>query len=203
MVQNAIEKLLKAAEKGEIDLTEIEVLLSGEEKTVLKVLKDKKRAMNVNEIRNAIIDDFINLIKYYGELSMLEKTRSKLVKNEWLAPPFKIESVEKKIKNLMSSKPNMKYWEKDYVDSPEIFAEIYEKLKEMEILKNGKMLERDKRKVAELLKKHRIANIPAYSTIERILTELEAAGLVISRLDSGGKGKKLYAINPKILKFLK
>jgi len=224
MVQDAIEKLLKIAEKGEIDFAEIEILLSGEEKTVLNVLKDKKRAMNVNEIRNAIIDDFINLIKYYGKLSTLKKEKTELEKKKSAEPhpplntiiweyrrnissksleDIRIEWIQEKIKDLKRSKPDMRYWEKDYDDIPENFAKIYEKLREEGILKNGKILERDKRKVADLLRKYGIANIPAYSTIERILTELEAAGLVISRLDSGGKGKKLYAINPKILKFLK
>ena len=96
----------------------------------------------------------------------------------------------------------MEFWEGEFEDIPELFIKVYEELKQRKILKNGKILERDKRVVAELINKHGIARIPSYKTIERILTGLEAGGLVVSRPDSGGRGKKLYAINPKLLKKL-
>ena len=77
MVREAVERLIQLIEEEKIDFSEFEVLLSAEEKTILNVLKRKKRAMNINEIRNTIIDDFIKLIKYYGQIKELEdKIRS-------------------------------------------------------------------------------------------------------------------------------
>ncbi|ADB58662.1 hypothetical protein [Archaeoglobus profundus] len=229
MVREAVERLIQLIEEEKIDFSEFEVLLSAEEKTILNVLKRKKRAMNINEIRNTIIDDFIKLIKYYGQIKELEdKIRSYSEERKPIYPlqrisekkysnrlnlkfnidksfnikVIDISSLENELNNLKRNKPRMEFWEGEFEDIPELFIKVYEELKQRKILKNGKILERDKRVVAELINKHGIARIPSYKTIERILTELEAGGLVVSRPDSGGRGKKLYAINPKLLKKL-
>ncbi|RLI76204.1 hypothetical protein DRO97_01370 [Archaeoglobales archaeon] len=181
MVKEVFEKYIELLEKEISDVSEIETLLTGVEKTILNVLKKKKRAMNVNEIRNTIIDDFMNLMKYY----VRSRDRLKPVGLDYY-----------------SDKPVLQFWDGDYNDIPDLFISIYNELKDMGILKNYNVLERDKKKVASLLKKYGIANIPTNSTIERVLREFEASGLVISRSDTGGKGKKLYALNPKILRFL-
>ncbi|WP_456469373.1 hypothetical protein [Archaeoglobus sp.] len=54
-------------------------------------------------------------------------------------------------------------------------------------------------KAVELLRKHNIIEIPAHQTIEKILNEFVAMGLVLSRQEIVGR-KKLYVINPKVLK---
>ncbi len=61
---------------------------------------------------------------------------------------------------------------------------------------------REKRAIADILKKKGIVSIPSHKTIERILMDFELAGVVVSRLDISGKGKKLYALNPKLAKFI-
>jgi len=221
MVKEAVERLIQLIEEEKINLNEFDVLLSAEEKTILNVLKKKKRAMNVNEIRNVIIDDFIKLIKYYGRLKELEERIEQYEKPPQLILKrgdtkrfdfkvsfdkrfnvniIRIDVLKNELNRLRRFKPRLEVWEGDFEDLPEQFTKIYEELKRREILKNKKILERDKRIVAELINKYGIAKIPSYKTIERILIELEAGGFVISRLDSGGRGKKLYAINPKLLK---
>ena len=44
---------------------------------------------------------------------------------------------------------------------------------------------------------------PSYRRIKRILNEFVIANLVISRKDSGGKEKNLYAVNPECLEYCK
>ena len=53
-------------------------------------------------------------------------------------------------------------------------------------------------KYARELKRQGMAKIPDYKTIQKILYELTATSLVVSRSEVGGKAKTLYAINPKI-----
>ena len=211
MVKEAVEKLIQLIEEEKTDFEEFEVLLSAEEKTILNVLKKKKRAMNINEIRNSIVDDFIKLIKYYGKINELREELKKLDnKKEFIIIKpssgrfmdliAKKDKIVSELVIIESQKPKMEYWVGEFEDVPELFIKVYKELREKNILKNGKILERNKRIVAELINKYGIARIPSYKTIERILIELEAGGFVVSRPDSGGKGKKLYAINPKLLK---
>ncbi len=203
MITEALEKYLSLVEKGIIDLNDIEMLLSAEEKTVLNILKKKRVAMNINEIRNAIVDEFLELLRYYKKLALLHEKQRKaefdlkrttvrdaeIKKSKW-------EHHTQELREFESKKPVITC-ELDYIDSYGLFKELEEHM-EKEGLSPYTITEADKRKVASLLKKIGIVSIPAYSTIERILNELEASGLVISRQGTGGK--KLYAINPLILK---
>jgi predicted transcriptional regulator len=89
-----------------------------------------------------------------------------------------------------------------FLDIPyELQSQIMSELKEK--LENTKTPS-ERRKIAEkIFKKHGIVEIPSFQTIEKILIELVASGLVIRRKPIiATKTKFVYAVNPKLLKEL-
>lgn len=187
MVKDALIELARVLEKlesGEIQLEDVLVALSPEEKSIINVLIEKKAALNLNAIRNILIDDFIGLIMHYRKIygwQILNKNGEEKTK-----------------------KPKLSFWEGDFNDDPDLFNRAYEILKQEGVIKNsGKILDRDKERVAKVLKDLGIVEIPTRPTIQKILDEFVAAGLVLKRPDSRSKGKMLYFINPQILKYIK
>ena len=164
-------------EKGELSIEGFEYLLTPEEKTVWNVLKYKKHALNVNEIREAIIDEFIDVLKKYSK------------------------EIDPKTIYTLTRPISRHIWVGKVDLSKEKFDEAFN-----EILNKGINLEnptsREKRIIADILKRKGIVSIPSHKTIERILENFEKIGVVVSRPDVGGKGKKLYSLNPILAKFM-
>jgi len=176
-ISDAIDKML---EENKIDVKELYILLTPTERSILKILVDKKRPMTVNDIRNAMIDDFRALVNYYGYGSPKDKLE--------ITPGTKVVC-----DCGYSNPPKLKYWEGEYEKNPEKFKQIYYETR------NISQMSEKRKHIARLLKKYGLAEIPAFATIEKILHEFVAMGLVLSREEIVGRGKKLYVINPRII----
>ena len=176
-MDDLIQKMIELLEKRELSIEGFEYLLTPEEKSVWNVLKYKKHALNVNEIREAIIDEFINFLNSYsGE----EDPKAIYV----LSRPA--------LKHIWVGKVNF---------SKKTINEALDEINDKGInLENP--TSREKRIVADILKRKGIVSIPSHKTIERILENFEKMGVVVSRPDVRGKGKKLYSLNPRLAKFV-
>ncbi|KUJ94014.1 MAG: hypothetical protein XD40_0835 [Archaeoglobus fulgidus] len=176
-MEEAIQKLVEAIDRGDIDIEGFEYLLTAEEKSVWNVLKTYKRAMNVNEVREALIYDFVLVLRSEYDF-LTRKSRS--------IPPL----------------PSL--WVGDYDLSEENVREFFKEIRKkgLDIDNPRSLTSREMRVIADILKKKGIVSIPSHKMVERILKDFESLGVVISRPDRSGKGKTLYAINPRLAKFL-
>lgn len=180
MLEETIERML---ENREINLNELQVLMTPLERTILKVLMEKRTPLTVNEIKNILIADFQRILKHYDI--------------EYLADPKR--PGEPKIEYKKPGKtPEPLYWEGDYEFSPNTFSELGFELRKMEKAQNLPKY-KVRTKIAGLLKKYGIVDIPSFNSINKILFEFEAQGLILSRDEVVGRGKKLYVINPKLI----
>jgi len=170
---NEINLLKKAWEISGEELEEIYNLLTDVEQTILNVLIKEKRAIPVKEIRGLLIDDITQYI---------------LGKYEKLPAGFVVES---------DKSPTLRYFRENPLLDMSITVELWKELQRI-----PKSPPTKRRSEAEkILKKYHIAEIPSFQTIEKILNELVAAGLVIKRTPiMATKTKAVYAANPKLLK---
>ena len=214
-MREVIEKLERMVKEKQVDLQDFKAMMTAEEQTIVNVLEANLRAMNVNEIRNAIIDDFIRLLKRYEplykvvkELELLQKSKrgekkSKFVVKDWEERRNgKIEELKEQLENLRRQLRwfTFSYWVGEVDSDEELILKAIEELEKIGVWKKGVIKDRDKRKVAEVINRCKIARIPSFKTIERILENLELSGIVISREDVKGKGKRLFALNPLLLR---
>jgi|GEM_PF-4697521 hypothetical protein len=185
VLSGSIDKLL---EKSEIDVDELYILLTPLERTILKTLASEKRPLTVNEIRNLLIEDFERVIESWNpNLFVIEESL------EELDPDIIELGARRRVKKLGPDFSKLRFWEGRYDLDLKTLELIKEEISEI------KPRYKKIRKLGELLKKHSVADIPAFATIEKVLNEFAAMGLVLSRNEVVGRGKKLYVINPRIL----
>jgi len=176
--ENEVSLLKKAWEISGEDLEEIYNLLTDVEQTILNVLIKERRAMPVKEIRGLLIDDITQYI--LGKFKEIDVISSKLA-----------------LGSIKLKPATLKYFRENPSLDMSITRELWEELRKI-----PKSPPTKRRSEAEkILKKHHIAEIPSFQTIEKILNELAAAGLVIKRTPiMATKIKAVYAANPKLLK---
>jgi len=131
----------------------------------------------------------LKILSMEAEPLTISDIRNKLiddVMDKILSPTVNVYQAKNKIQPPLQFKIRIQPSEQDVFDK--IRAEI----------KKVQPRYKKRQKTAELLRKYNILEIPAHQTIEKILNELIAAGLVLSREAIIGK-KKLYVIDPKVL----
>jgi type III secretion system FlhB-like substrate exporter len=177
MDEQELSLLKKALELSGEELLKVYNLLTPVEQAILKVLIVEKTALSAKEIRNKLIDYLITYFEYVYTLANY-KSYSVTPKFDLIQSLF-FEELEENIPEDTAKK---------------IAEELISKLKNIES-------STEKRAIAEkIIKNYKIAEIPSFQTIEKILTELVASGLVIRRKPIySSKVKFVYAINPNLL----
>ena len=164
-------------------------ILSRLEKEIFKSLLRLKGAVSTYEVMKDLIEN------YFRKLSEKISLLCELKTIEYKQQRVKICDHTTPIVSLFSDTffPGRIYVLLDKFTSAvnEYFPKIESAKSEKEIIKYKE----------ELLKQ--FFPFPSYRRIERILNELVAIELVVSRKDSGGKGKNLYAVNPECLEYCK
>jgi len=158
--------------------------------------KLEKRSIDPSKVLvglTGVEKSILNVLIDYEQAMNPNEIRNVLISDVWTYLLCLLdENIRKRIGDY-----KLKYWR----------SEFHFPTNEKEVLnfwRQNKDLPRSKEYelIAKFLKKEGIANIPNHRTIERILKELEMAGIVVSR-DEVGKAKKVYFVNPIILKKLK